>query len=723
MQRSRDFMSNMAASMNYSDGGDVSSNDTIHAMRNGTMKLSAVDATTSCAAKNNGEHDVGDVVAPQSNDTPTEAGEESGTQKNGEISSPHDASKKSRPTKFKFQYQPREFERNYYDRLFEFAKTNSPDDAIVPPKDAAKLFVTSGIPSERLRVIWNMAVLPARPYAPGTKPPPAMNVGQFRVAVRLIQLVQNKITAKDEWLRVSKEVTMAPACFSGVSGVLVPLPWNGDGGRMNTDFSASTANNAKHDDPSDDKDSRASNLPIDNYPAKPYAPEKEETIGTTACGRIVQPRRRSTDPIHTASEGSTSTLPNIPSSNVNDIQRPSIITPCDSPQINWPNDDYFLSQSDSDLYRDIFLKNCITDEVSQPNQRIHINTAICLFEESGLRRDILRQIWNVVVTDPEFEFLNDVEFILISHLISCVTDGGHAVPTALPTPLRTWKVARLAELNASQNEFSVTTPPFPADDDASTANASRIILGERANIDQKRLKQMEQEISLLKQSVLKLRLDVHELKDALNEINTTRRKSGSTNSSDDIPNVDVEMFWKDKKNVRASPKSEVSTTSAPSIKNRPLTSIRGVSQNIPPVHPVQSSAENRSRTLYQPKLHRAMPQSRGQVTSSETMKGDQQFSCVDDGSGATSRNTQTHQQIRSNGDATSAASSRISQRSYREPTFQPESCSITSRHVQKQASLNRLESSRHVTRSKSGETKIYKTEEPPSTAVVDLPPL
>ena len=151
--------------------------------------------------------------------------------------------------------------------------------------------------------------------------------------------------------------------------------------------------------------------------------------------------------------------------------------------------------------------------------------------------------------------------------------------------------------------------------------------------------------------------------------------------------------------------------------------MRGVSQNIPPVHPVQPSSENRSRTVYLPKMHRATPQSRGHVTSSETMNDDQQFSCVDDDSGANLRNThQTHQQIRSNDDAGSAALSRKSHRSSRVPTFQPESCSITSRHRQK-PSLNQLESSRHITRSKSGETKVYKTEEPPSTAAVDLPPL
>ena len=48
---------------------------------------------------------------------------------------------------------------------------------------------------------------------------------------------------------------------------------------------------------------------------------------------------------------------------------------------------------------------------------------------------------------------------------------------------------------------------------------------------------------------------------------------------------------------------------------------------------------------------------------------------------------------------------------------------MMSYHKQKQVSLNRLESSRHITRSKSGETEVYRTVVPPSTAAVDLPPL
>lgn len=156
---------------------------------------------------------------------------------------------------FKFSYEPRDYERNYYDKLFYHVASSttsniSPTDGdkpkngetIVSPKEAAKLFYTSGVPPERLRMIWNMATLPSTPLPPRSKPPPAMTIGQFRVAVRLIQLFQNRVAAVDEQLNVSdvaravysvdgeggyvlnKSDELAPAYFHGTSGDIVPLP-------------------------------------------------------------------------------------------------------------------------------------------------------------------------------------------------------------------------------------------------------------------------------------------------------------------------------------------------------------------------------------------------------------------------------------------------------------------------------------------------------------------
>ena len=125
---------------------------------------------------------------------------------------------------FKFSYEPRELEREYYRLLFQHAKVEKQSD-ILPPKEAAQLFLTSGIQSDRLRMIWNMAVLPAPKSAKDT-PPPSMAKEQFNVAVRLIQLFQNRVTAKDDQLNVSDNTMMAPPFFSGISGVQVALPWN-----------------------------------------------------------------------------------------------------------------------------------------------------------------------------------------------------------------------------------------------------------------------------------------------------------------------------------------------------------------------------------------------------------------------------------------------------------------------------------------------------------------
>ncbi|KAL7552702.1 hypothetical protein ACHAWF_015939 [Thalassiosira exigua] len=101
----------------------------------------------------------------------------------------------------KFSYRPEPHELPYYDALFAHGKRSSsrPDDSdILPPKEAAELLLTSGLPPDRLRAIWNMSVMPARPYPPGVKAPPAMTREQFATAVRLVQLFQNRATAR-EW--------------------------------------------------------------------------------------------------------------------------------------------------------------------------------------------------------------------------------------------------------------------------------------------------------------------------------------------------------------------------------------------------------------------------------------------------------------------------------------------------------------------------------------------
>lgn len=692
---------NMAASLNVSDDGATTENSGGYAMNTMTKLAEEDDGPRSSRASNG---DLGKAV-PQSK-TDKAAEEDEGTMPHG-----------------KFHYDPQEFERSYYDQLFDLAKVKSDDDSIVPPKDAAKLFVSSGIPPDKLRMIWNMAVLPARPYSAGIKPPPTMNVEQFRVAVRLIQLYQNRITAKDECLRVPSKIVLAPAYFSGVSGELVPLPWNGDEGRKdsatnNTKANASGRAFTLTKTYSTDTDTSILNSqPGNNRHNKPYETERLGSITSNMRILNLKPKRRSTDPIAPLGEermgGQTrrSTLPG--------ESRQFLLT-CDSPEISWPNDDYFMNESDSELYRNIFLMHCISDEdvpSQQRMKRIRIHTAIRLYEESGLSRDILRKIWDVVVADPDLDFLNEVEFVLISHLISCVTEGGHAVPTVLPPPLRKWKNGQLARLsNQKSNEFVpiIASHSSIADDEDSIANYGSKF-DQPTSSGQLRLTQLENDISALKQTVLSLRLDVQELKNAFREIISVRRQSGSTHTSDEQPTVDVEMYW-DRKKYGTSPKPETSTTdSSPATANIPSSSMRSMSRNVPSVHPVQLSTEERSQNLYQPK----MPQARLRDTIIESsISRDNRTRIGDNGSARRIHHS-------SNGDSGSATSStRHSRQSQTVPTFQPDLRStMMSYHKQKQVSLNRLESSRHITRSKSGETEVYKTREPPSTAAVDLPPL
>jgi len=449
---------------------------------------------------------------------------------------------------FKFNYHPSPHEKEYYEKLCTYAKNhNSPDitNDIVSPGAAAKLFITSGIPSDRLRMIWNMSVLPAVPYPPGIVPPPAMTSGQFYASVRLIQLFQNRITAKDEMLRVDEGVDMSPAYFAGVSGVLIPLPdedamlpsdfgegvppttvvpsdneaaatpqvsnkkeQNGMGNegikeeeppkkrvsgalrnsnKMRNSVAGeekmrrnSTINERSHQarratdpDSVDPKSSvsrsitgaLASVVEDDadkvNTPSAENAPpqsqkekdqeynnkvrrrrsslgdENEKIIWTRAMKRMSSIGAGSVTATSASDEAMrrrSSAFPPIMSVGVQAMQDESVIA------YDGAENEYFMSQGEYLTYQGTFSRHCVTEVVGDhAEQYVYVEAALALFEKSGLNRDTIGKLWDVVVLNPDAGKLNEVEFVLLTHLIVCCTRKNLKEPTELPVPLRLWR--------------------------------------------------------------------------------------------------------------------------------------------------------------------------------------------------------------------------------------------------------------------------------------------
>lgn len=302
---------------------------------------------------------------------------------------------------FKFQYNPPEHEREYYDRLFHHANQTPPQlrhrihEIVLPPNLAARLFLLAGLPTDRLRMIWNMAVMPATPYPPDAAPPPAMTVGQFRSAVRLIQLFQNRVTAKDETLTVGEEGArgMSPAFFAGVSGAAVPLPRGDTGG------AAARAGFGR----------RHSSLSAD---------------GSSGGGGRSDPvgRRSSATSAHARLPGAGKT-----SNGAGGYDGPD------------PDAAYAMSDDEAHAYLETFARHCVVDSQNVPERHVVVDEAVALFSESGLPSHVLGRLGDVVATDGDDGKLDEGEFVLMAHLIACVTRRGLGVPGALPAPLRAWR--------------------------------------------------------------------------------------------------------------------------------------------------------------------------------------------------------------------------------------------------------------------------------------------
>ncbi len=333
----------------------------------------------------------------------------------------------------KFRYDPPEFEREYYNGLFYHANGTKPgaipqggniDKIILPPNQAAQLFILAGIPPDRLRMIWNMAVMPGTPYPLHVKPPPAMTVGQFRSAVRLIQLYQNRVTAKDERLRVEEGVRMRPAYFDGVSGAVVPLPLIDGRPKERAAVVDGAANNG-----------------FGNAGGAAARRNRRRSSDVTQASGGPSRRRSSTHTVGSSASGLTvptapSTMTRDPASGGGEEEGNAGRDPA-----NVPPSEYSMSDLEARTYSETFSRHC----ASGTERHVYVDAAVALFTQSNLSRDVFRRLWDVVVTNPNTGMLDEADFVLMMHLIICMTRRGSEVPGTLPATLLAWRRDKLGE--------------------------------------------------------------------------------------------------------------------------------------------------------------------------------------------------------------------------------------------------------------------------------------
>jgi hypothetical protein len=460
----------------------------------------------------------------------------------------------SRRPESKFRYDPPDNERPYYDRLFRLARgsprgieengdDNDVDDGLIilPPGDAARFFLTSGVPSDRLRLIWNMAVAPAIPYPKGVKPPPAMTKCQFQSAVRLIQLYQNKVSALNETLSVVDDINkvLKPVYFGSLTRSIEGMIERSHNLESLNDFAVTKSMN--------DGDTI----------------ERNETYRTSNV-------KLGTD-VRTVANSF------------------ALMNPTKEDGV--AESKYSMSRDEEMNYREAFTRHCVTDG---GRQYVYVDAAVSFFERSGVSRDTLGKVWDIVTSNPNAGKLDEREFVVMSHLIICLTKRGLAIPEVLPMSLRNWRVGRSRRAVSDNDEDNVVFNQLMTDP----------------------MMRMESELRSLKLLVNSLRAEVRDLREIVMHGGHTTNGDVSAGgpkrrlaTESDVPNVDVEIYWSEKKDIldesgtkeatnklkkeTASPLdlSELSSSSRDRImltraKSSNLRkSTTGVSQHIPTIHP------------------------------------------------------------------------------------------------------------------------------------------
>jgi hypothetical protein len=113
-------------------------------------------------------------------------------------------------------------------------------------------------------------------------------------------------------------------------------------------------------------------------------------------------------------------------------------------------DPYTMQPVEQGRYENLF------PQYQQPDGFVYGKEAVELFSKSGLAKEVLRDIWNMV-DNPVDNRLSKLEFAIAMHLIVCISKKNLPMPPMLPTSLK-----YLKDQEASANTASSIPPPGPA---------------------------------------------------------------------------------------------------------------------------------------------------------------------------------------------------------------------------------------------------------------------
>ena len=276
----------------------------------------------------------------------------------------------------------------YYEGLFAIADQGRTGH--IGGKDAVAFLSRSKLPVDLLRDIWTMSDSPKSN---------SLDRANFYVAIRLIQLYQNGQSAQDVNLLAAAGVVMRPPYFEGVSGVSVPLP------------GAAAAPGA---------------APATQAPTGP---------ATTPAAQQ-QPQQQQQQPSFQQQNGyqqqqtaqPTPQQQPLPLSQMAMQQQPHYLSvPQQPPQSTalTTQDLYVMFPHERSRYEAIFPQY----EVKKDGF-VYGGEAVALFSKSGLEKDQLRDVWNVV-DEPVDNRLDRLEFAIAMHLIVCISKKSDAAAAPL----------------------------------------------------------------------------------------------------------------------------------------------------------------------------------------------------------------------------------------------------------------------------------------------------
>jgi len=204
-----------------------------------------------------------------------------------------------------------------------------------------------------------------------------LNKNKFFVAVRLIQFYQNGQTAQRQNLESDNAIVMRAPYFEGVSGV--------------------SAQQFTHGPPMNQSAPPVSSQP--STPARQAVPHQ-------------QPPMPMTPQQHMSSKPPTPQRP---------VQQTTLAA----------QDPYGMLPAEQARYEDLFPQYA-------SDGFVYGKQAVELFSKSGLGKDILRDIWNLV-DNPVDNRLSRLEFAIAMHLIICVSKKNLPMPHILPPSLKELK--------------------------------------------------------------------------------------------------------------------------------------------------------------------------------------------------------------------------------------------------------------------------------------------